>query len=97
MIQESLKVENTPHTIAECILFLEQPRPYFLPSSRPAATNLARKDTCHSVPETLCALWYIIKYREQIKSYYHIYLEEKKNKTVGLNPTFLAQEITWDK
>ena len=29
-----------------------------------------------------------------IKTSFHICLEEKQNETVGLNPTFLAQEIT---
>ena len=51
-------------------MFLEQPRPHFLPNSRPTATNLARKDTRLSVSKTLCALRYIIKYiiNEQIKT-----------------------------
>ena len=32
----------------------------------------------------------------QKKMSFHIRLEEKKNETVGLFPTFLAQGITWD-
>ena len=35
------------------------------------------------------------KYKK-IKKCFHIYLEENKNETVGLFPTFLAQGITRD-
>ena len=39
---------KTPqHIIAESIMFLEQPRYCFLPSSRKPATNLLGKDTLH--------------------------------------------------
>ena len=41
-MQDSLKGEYTP---AESMMFMEQPRPHFLPSSRQPAINLARKDT----------------------------------------------------
>ena len=33
---------------------------------------------------------------KKIKTCFHICLEEKKNETAGLFPTFLAQGITWD-
>ena len=34
---------------------------------------------------------------EKIETCFHISLEEKKNETVGLYSTFLAQDITRDK
>ena len=34
--------------------------------------------------------------RKESKTCFHICLEEKKNETVGLFPTFLAQGITRD-
>ena len=37
------------------------------------------------------------KTKNKIKTCFHICLEEKKNETVGLYLTFLAQEITRDK
>ena len=60
MAQESLKVENPQHTIAETLMFLEQPRPHFLPTSRPATLNLAKKHTGHSVQKTHRAIYYEI-------------------------------------
>ena len=36
------------------------------------------------------------KDKEKIKTCFYICLEEKKNETVGLFPTFLAQGITQD-
>ena len=36
------------------------------------------------------------KKKKKIKTWVHISLEEKKNETVGLFPTFLAQGITRD-
>ena len=38
-----------------------------------------------------------LKINKKIKTYFHICLEEKKNETVGIFPTFLAQGITRDK
>ena len=33
----------------------------------------------------------------KIKTHFHICLDEKKNETAGLYPSFLAHKITWDK
>ena len=61
MTEELLKVENTPthHRRKHNVSGTTQAS--FLAKFK--ATNLARKDTRQSVPKTLWALRYIIKYR----------------------------------
>ena len=57
-MQNSLNVEKTPaHAIRGTIMFLERPRPHFLPSSTPPSINLAKKDNTTTV--YICMYVYI--------------------------------------
>ena len=79
------------NTITESIMFLEQPRPHFLPSSRLPRINIAKKRQHHSV--------YIYVYIS-IYLYIYIYLYilhgqyiRKKAKTQRLPTSFAHEEL----
>ena len=54
-------LKSSKHIITKTMMFSGQSRPHFLLRLREPARNLAKKETSHSFPKTLCVLRHITK------------------------------------